>query len=101
MLKIGKKEEIKAEVVESSFTLEHETEQKVLKVVREKAQLVWADVEDHIAALPSVSGALIAEIVQKVVGSLQEESLDSSLTFIFRLVAVQQYPWHYAATLGS
>jgi hypothetical protein len=46
-----------------------------LKVVREKSQLGWKDVEEHIASLPSISAAVIAEILQKIVANVQEDSL--------------------------
>lgn len=63
----------------------------MLKVVREKSQLGWKDVEEHIASLPSISAAVIAEILQKIVANVQEDSLEASLAFIFKLIAIPQY----------
>jgi hypothetical protein len=90
MLKIIKKEEIKAQDIESSYSLEYEIEEKALKIVRETTHIKFGDIEDYLAQLPSISAALLAEIIQKIINSIEEDSIHEALTFIFKLMALQQ-----------
>lgn len=71
MLKFTKKEDIKAEEVESRYTLEYELEEKTLKALRESPLINLEDISNYIAQLPSIGAPILAEIIQKIIITLQ------------------------------
>jgi hypothetical protein len=59
MLKIGKKEELKAEGVTSVYSAEEQTEQTVVKAIREKLHLDWQQIHSLLSPLPSLPASII------------------------------------------
>jgi hypothetical protein len=98
MLKIGKKEELKAEGVSSVYAAEEQTEQPVLKAIREKQYLDWQHIQSLLHPLPSLPAPIIAEILQKTLATLQEDGIQTALDGILQLVAFPQYVFPYTAT---
>lgn len=76
--------------VESSYAVHHETEEKLMGVVRTNAGLGLAMIEEYLGRMPSISAALLAEIIQKVVAGLQENNVDESLALILQVATLHQ-----------
>lgn len=91
MLKITKKIEILPQKVESSYAVHHETEERLMNVVRAASGLGLEQIEEYLARMPSISAALLAEIIQKVVAELQESNVDESLALILQVATLHQY----------
>lgn len=77
--------------VESSYAVHHETEEKLMGVVRTNAGLGLDMIEEYLGRMPSISAALLAEIIQKVVAGLQENNVDESLALILQVATLHQY----------
>lgn len=91
MLKITKKIEILPQKVESSYAVHHEMEEKLMSVVRAATGLKLEHIEEQLAKMPSISAALLAEIIQKIVAGLQESNVDESLALILQVATLHQY----------
>lgn len=98
MLKIGKKEELKVEGATSVYSAEEQTEQTVLKVIREKPYLNWQQIHSLLRPLPSLPASIIAEILHKTLSTLHEEAVQTALDNILQIVAFPQYSCPYLAT---
>lgn len=71
--------------------MHHETEEKLVGVVRAASGLALEMIEEYLVRMPSISAALLAEIIQKVVAGLQESNVDESLALILQVATLHQY----------
>lgn len=62
-----------------------------MNVVRSHVGLGLEMIEEYLGRMPSISAALLAEIIQKVVAGLQENNVDESLALILQVATLHQY----------
>lgn len=84
--------------VESNYAVHNDAEEKLTAVVRNNVGLGLEMIEEYLGRMPSISAALLAEIIQKVVAGLQENNVDESLALILRVATLHQYLFCNSAT---
>lgn len=78
--------------------MHHDNEEKLMAVVRNNVGLRMEMIEEYLGRMPSISAALLAEIIQKVVAGLQENNVDESLALILHVATLHQYHFFNSAT---